>query len=223
MSFILDALRKSDQQRQRAAKPVTLAVQSPPAMARESYLPGNVLLALVLLAVGILLGWLRPWPHSAEAPAVPAPQAVARPLASAPAIVAANTPTPVAVASPPPMARPQRRDPGTLTVSPALVRPASVEALPMRFEPTLHAPIKEDTAARAMEFSELPPAVQQEIPALTISMLAYASRPGDRMAMINNNLLHQGDQVAPGLALEQITPDGLVLRYKEFRFHRGVH
>jgi len=40
--------------------------------------------------------------------------------------------------------------------------------------------------------------------------------------MINGNMAVQGELLAPGLSLEQITPDGVILDYKEFRFHQGV-
>jgi general secretion pathway protein B len=40
--------------------------------------------------------------------------------------------------------------------------------------------------------------------------------------MINETMLRQGDSIAPGLRLEQITPDGVVLGYKGYRFQRGV-
>ena len=69
---------------------------------------------------------------------------------------------------------------------------------------------------------ELPAAIQQEIPSLSISLLGYASQPADRITMINDKLLRQGDLLAPGLRLEQITADGVILDYKGYRFRRGV-
>jgi general secretion pathway protein B len=64
--------------------------------------------------------------------------------------------------------------------------------------------------------------VQQELPALTISVHAYSGKPADRLVGINNRLLHEGEYVADGLKLEQITPDGMILSYKGYRFRRGV-
>jgi hypothetical protein len=40
--------------------------------------------------------------------------------------------------------------------------------------------------------------------------------------MINNQMLRQGDLVAPGLRLEQITQEGVVLGYQGYRIQRGV-
>jgi len=67
MSYILDALRKSDQQRQRATAPITLAPE--PVTSRPPVISSNLWLALVLLAAGIVIGWLRPWQQSVPAPA----------------------------------------------------------------------------------------------------------------------------------------------------------
>jgi general secretion pathway protein B len=40
------------------------------------------------------------------------------------------------------------------------------------------------------------------------------------MAMIDDKLLHEGDEVAPGLRLEKILADGAQFSYKGYRFRR---
>lgn len=57
---------------------------------------------------------------------------------------------------------------------------------------------------------------------MTISVHAYSARSADRMVGINNRMLREGDSVAPGLRLEQITPEGMVFAYKGYSFRRGV-
>jgi general secretion pathway protein B len=61
-----------------------------------------------------------------------------------------------------------------------------------------------------------------EIPKLSIAFLAYSGNPSERRAMINGEMLKQGDMLAPGLSLEEIAPDGVILGYKGYRFRRGV-
>jgi general secretion pathway protein B len=73
-----------------------------------------------------------------------------------------------------------------------------------------------------IKLSELPIAIQQELPAMSITVHAYSSRPAERLVGINDRLLHEGDDVAPGLKLEQITPEGMILSYKGYNFRRGV-
>ncbi len=83
MSYILDALRKSDQQRQRGAAPTLLAVQDTAvAPKRPAYLVYGVL-AAVLVGAGIVIGWLRPWHSEQAAPDTPKPVA-AKPIESSP-------------------------------------------------------------------------------------------------------------------------------------------
>ena len=57
---------------------------------------------------------------------------------------------------------------------------------------------------------------------MTISFHAYSANPRDRLVGINNRMLREGDDVAPGLKLEQITPEGMLLGYKGYSFRRGV-
>ncbi len=57
---------------------------------------------------------------------------------------------------------------------------------------------------------------------MTVSVHAYSARPADRMVGINNRMLREGEHVVPGLKLEQITPEGMVLGYKGYSFRRGV-
>ena len=74
-----------------------------------------------------------------------------------------------------------------------------------------------------LSVGELPAALQKDLPVLSIMAHAYSTKPTARLVGINNKLLHEGDDVAPGLKLEEITPDGMILTYKGYTFHRGVH
>jgi general secretion pathway protein B len=77
-------------------------------------------------------------------------------------------------------------------------------------------------AQNVISMAELPLALQQELPAMTISVHAYSGNPRDRMVGINNRMLREGDDVVPGLKLEQITPEGMIFGYKGYSFRRGV-
>lgn len=216
MSYILDALKKSEQQRQRSAAQITLATPPATPSAASPVAYRHVLLALLLIAVGIAVGWLRPWqspPPPPPAPAVtPAPAVLAPP--PAPAASARVPPIMPAPAQPPVVAAPP--------VTPPPPSPTKVVAAPEAPLPVVAEPQATEQAPRVMALSELPASVRQALPALAISLHAYAREPRERIVMINNQMLRQGDPVAPGLRLEQITQDGVVLGYQGYRFHRGV-
>ena len=75
---------------------------------------------------------------------------------------------------------------------------------------------------KVIPMAELPLQIQQEIPAMTIPLHAYSSKPRDRLVSINDRMLREGESLTPGLRLEQITQDGLIFSYKGYRFRRGV-
>ena len=239
MSYILDALRKSDQQRQRGAAPTLPAAPALAAVpARPAFLAYG-LLAAALLGAGMLIGWLRPWQSEPAAPAKPEPVA-ARPLESSPRqaarvpsqVAPRAKPEPQAQSAPPPV-------PAAAALVPAQPRaPARAAAKNGGAPPEAGAvassrvPAPEQPAGKAVadagrvqpviSMAELPLALQQELPAMTISVHAYSGNPGDRMVGINSRMMREGEYVVPGLKLEQITPDGMIFGYKGFSFRRGV-
>jgi general secretion pathway protein B len=89
-------------------------------------------------------------------------------------------------------------------------------------EPAGLAPTQSGPENRVLALSDLPPTVRQEIPDIVISFLAYSSNPKDRRIMINNAMMRQGDFLGPGIGLEQITPDGVIISYKGYRFRREL-
>jgi len=251
MSYILDALRKSDLQRQRGAAPTLLAVQeSTPARTRPALLAYG-LLAAVLVGAGIVIGWMRPWQPEQAAPVRPEPVA-AKPLESTPpqpAPAPSETvpqPKPEPNLQNPPLPARAALTPSEIAPQPKPKRKPKPE-LPARAKPQTDGPPREadaaapgtttapaperpvDTASAeaagvqtVISMAELPPSVRQELPAIKISVHAYSANPGGRLVSIDNRILREGDFVVPGLELEEITPDGMIFAYKGYRFHRGV-
>ena len=247
MSYILDALRKSDQQRRRGAAPALLTGQGTAAAPKQPALLSYGLLALVLLGAGIAIGWLRPWQPE---PAVPAPVAIAQNPAGpdqsqAPAVrpdmapklepephtqnstlAAPDVPAPVPA---PVQVRPhaaariktERQSVERQSAAPNAVVEVSKNAAAPEPEPP---PGTADAAPaqNVISLAELPLSLQQELPPITISVHAYSGRPAERLVGINNRMLREGDYVVPGLKLEQITPEGMVFGYKGYSFRRGV-
>lgn len=206
MSYILDALRKSDQQRQRGAAPTLPAGQTPAVAPRQPAFLAYGLIAAVLLGAGVAIGWLRPWQTEQAAPTPPKPPAQAA--------LATAMPAP-ALAPPPAQVKPEsgvaKRAAGTA----GSVKSAAPEQ-------TAAGRADAPRAQSVISMSDLPLSIQQELPAMAISVHAYSGNPPDRMVGINNRMLREGGEVAPGLKLEQITPDGMIFGYKGYSFRRGV-
>lgn len=255
MSFILDALRKADAERQLGALP-DIHVPSPSAASRPAgasqrrRAPAWIALTALAVAIGALAWRIAPdhdgrdavvapstGPSPADAPA-PARAAVAARDAAAPAMSPAPPAPKVAaeVPVPPPLPKsapkPEREAPPKVAAKPD-AKPAP--------KPDAKTPEPDRTASKAAErqpapaqtgetapvqvgqppviaFADLPPAVRRELPPLTIHGSMYSDNPANRMLLVDRRLLHEGDEVAPGLVLETLMPKAATLRYKGYRF-----
>ena len=206
MSYILEALKKSDLERQRGSTPTLQAVQMPlPAPRRPSVFYYG-LVGLVLFA-GIMIGLLRPWQ---------AEQAQSE-------METFTQQTPIAI--------PQQAAPAPVPMRPQIAD-KPVEVVPMQnaapeVTQNVEAPVQQEPAEivqeqQAMPFEDLPFAIQQEIPAMAVQLHAYSSKRSESLVSINSIRLRDGESLMPGLRLEQITPDGMIFSYKGYRFQRGI-
>jgi general secretion pathway protein B len=236
MSYILEALRKSDQQRHRGATPTLQAAQVTVAAPKRPMFIYYGLLATVLLGAGIMIGWLRPWqpeqlppetePIAAKSPISISQQAVPAPLTAPPEMVsktAQEFPAPnlTRTGQPVPVAGAMKPN------NPALVSsgtPSAAASIPdkssMPEKPASIAGVAQEQ--KAIPMAELPLQIQHEIPAMTVQLHAYSSNPNERLVYINSIRLREGGSLMLGLRLEQITPDGMIFSYKGYRFQRGI-
>ena len=75
---------------------------------------------------------------------------------------------------------------------------------------------------RVFSVNELPASLQRELPPISISGFARSSDPKDRMVIINERVIQEGEELAPGLKVEEIVPNGVTFSYKGYRF-RSVY
>ncbi len=231
MSFILDALKKSESDRQR---------QNGPALFEVKVAPRRIGLPLWAIAIGVLLGinliivvWMllrhpaartdavaAATPAAAPVtPAVTAPvaqsQAVPLPTPSVvgPAAPAATVPTPVANA-----AQAQGFPPASSAATPG--GDANPEDLAPAAEPApmLGSHVKRGTADGVPLYQDAAVVPGTHIPALRLDLHVYSARPAERFVMINMKKLREGDALPEGVRVESITPDGAILSYSGSRF-----
>ncbi|MFC0667131.1 general secretion pathway protein GspB [Azotobacter chroococcum] len=226
MSYILEALKQSEHARQQGKAPALNSLPpllAPPRETAGRRPPAYLLLALGLALIGAGLGWWRPWQNAVAGAVVQAPPAeTPAPRSAPPAPVA---PAPAAVAASP---APATERPGPAVASqPPLIRldppaapeiPPSAPALAATQPAARPAPALPAPPERVLGFHELPAELRQSLPRLSLSGFSYAEEPQLRMAVINERILHQGDQAGPGIVLERIASDGVVLNYRGFRF-----
>ncbi len=232
MSFILEALRKSEHQRQREAGPTIaeLPLRRPP-----SRMPLALLVIGILLAVNLLVllyfvlredraatpppAMTQPAapPVKESAPPQPSPQTPAT-QAAAPLIAPpeagrevrplADEAAPGATdAAPPPPATtnpepPAPPDPSLLPRAPA-VQPGRVMAAPGSNVPSIDNLSAAETAG---------------LPVLNMDLHIYSEQPGQRAVFINGSRYQEGGKLPEGADVVSITPDGAILSYRGRRF-----
>lgn len=238
MSFILDALRKSDAERQRAAPPGLTDVRYAARPARRNaWLP---ILVLVLAANVAFMGvWIYRSQGAAPEPGSPA-TAPGQAGAVLPAPVTVPLPAPAPAADIRPLAReveygeplmePELDDefPGSQATVPVLAEgpdigpgsrgraaPAAVAEGP---------PAAPARPSRIVAGNDLPTAEQLmgsgglNTPVLNLDLHVYSSKPADRFVVINSRKYREGGQLSEGPTVESITGDGVVLAMQGRRF-----
>lgn len=73
-----------------------------------------------------------------------------------------------------------------------------------------------------VDFHDLSESTKQQLPAIIISAHVYSSNPLQRSVVINNNFTEEGEYVLDGLILHEITSDGVVFNYQGTLFNYAV-
>lgn len=73
-----------------------------------------------------------------------------------------------------------------------------------------------------LQRDELPADVQQHIPVMEFSAHVYSTNPLHRSIVINGRFMEEGDKFASDILLSEITPDGAIFNYQGQLFHQRV-
>ena len=222
MSYILDALRRAEAEREQEKASVpglhsaVLSDLPQPAPAAPPAGRAPLAWALGLIALAGVAGgawWLgRSAPPAAPSTApAPLPPAVAAP-APAPRPVEAVAPTPA------PAPLPAARVPVPAPAPPAAALPASPPPTPRATATPAPEPAPTPPAAALPSYRELPEATRRQLSPLTVGGAMHSPDPASRMLILNGQVVRQGDTVAPGLVLEEIQPRAAVLLFQGQRF-----
>ena len=241
MSYILDALKRADAERQRGHVPGLHTRSSPELDAKPSESARIdtrqrwVLLLLaallaILLVSGALWWWLGTEPAETAPAALPAspapstqPEAASSPPTPAPA-PAENTQTSEPATPPLPILAPAPARPPTAAREPDAApadarRPADESASIGSTSGNAAAPAS--AAAPVRSFAELTPEARARLPAVNVSGVTYSKNAALRMLIINGKVVQEGDEFAPGLTLETIEQRSAVLNHQGLRYRIG--
>jgi general secretion pathway protein B len=246
MSFILDALKKSENERQRQVGPSLADVQ---VSQRRSDKPWWVaaVAALLVLNLGVLLVVLmRDGDAKSTVPQATAEGKAASATATSNAQRGTQAPLPASASrmprgNPPvdastnpavhsladeaggfepdaaPAADPQLAAAGNVPDGPPMVRPIEAPAV-------APAPVQPAPEARSAQDQEVLPtpndlaASGTALPDMHLDIHVYAVKPADRFVFVNMRKYTEGQALKEGPTLERITPDGAILNQHGLRF-----
>lgn len=262
MSYILDALKKSQRQRELGSVPKLTTEQLAPHRRGSGIVPWAIAAVAVAMAA-ILVALYGPFGHpvlEADRKAVPVAEASSSAPAAGTLQLASQGTAPVAagdgqsampvlppaavsvdptggsdairvdaVAVPEAVAHakaPVMDNAETSAVAGRLDAKAEIAA--QNGPPAAEVqPTAASTAAVSVESSvmqpapllaELPYDLQRSLPALALNVHVYAQIPKERFVFLNMQKYKEGERTREGVLIEEITPEGAVLRYGQQRF-----
>ena len=201
MSYILEALKKSELERQQGNVP---GLQTLPLQLQESTQSSRwpyVIIGVLALSLVFVLGWMRPWASQQSMPGIQ--NTAANVAESAPATAVEIRPQTSVVAAEPYIAQ----------------RPATVESYinqkTATAEPSLF-------LGSVPHLRDMPALVLQAIPDMEFAGHVYSSNPEQRSVIINGRSMAEGETVVEGLRVEQITEKGVVFDYQNQLFQMPI-
>jgi general secretion pathway protein B len=251
MSYILDALKKSEKERQRGQLPDMLTLQNIVAEKPAKRVCWPYLLAAALILNAGILIWLTGFSSRADKfsakpageefsildnvavqtipepgrPAVPSSKSISpeanlrfadKKTATDPEIISAE---PKKTENVPETSMSLKGDESSSAGDTHKkdkknpTQPLPKDTVPASAEP------KDELAAldrnKIYRFRELPLSLRETLPSFSISALMYSDTPSSRMVRVNHEMVHEGQEMAPGLKLEEIANDGVIFRYRD--------
>ena len=224
MSYILEALKKAEQQRGLGRVPGLDSVhEQARGGARRRWL--WALTGVLILNAAVLLVVLRPdqwWERRVDVAVSSAPPPAAyqseglsdRPRSSR--AVQAEVPHPTGeparqpqLPAPAPEEQPRQQ----LPPRPAVVGDAQIPARPQHTEP------RSGKAVKIPTWPQIPGYLLEQLSgSLRLDVHVFATQPAERFVLINMKKYHQGQQLQEGPRLDEITADGVILSLRGEKF-----
>jgi general secretion pathway protein B len=249
MSYILDALKKAEQERKLGKAPDFMDDQG-----RTPQQPGKRLwiytLLMLVVAIAGGLGWwfgheepshskapfqssgvkqetdaqplkaepmqaAQPTSHEQEKPLQTASSSIttAAPVEQKKAVSVPKTEAPKEVKSPVKAEEPKK------TVKDAAAVTANAKAQPAEEEEEGDS---KPNPKKLYNYNELPEDVRKGLPEPVISTHIYSQERSERLVSVNGNIGREGQQLMPGVTLESVRPDGVILKYRGYRIRANL-
>jgi general secretion pathway protein B len=225
MSYILDALRRADSERERGGVPGLHTQPMPANTDDEGDTPSRGMRPWHWVAIGLAIGlaamlaWQAAGPESA-APELQATASPPAPVTLATAPTAASAPAPAIAPAVAPSIAPTTGLAAAPAASPAIAPMRHAAAAPASAAAKAHTEAPAPT--RVNSLAELPADVRGALPPLAFGGSIYSGTPANRLLIVNGQLMHEGDALGGNVTLEQIKPKAAVLNIRGQRYEVGL-
>ena len=218
MSYILEALRKAERERNVGQVPDLTAVCALPPPSKKPVWPWLLLVGALGINAAVL-AWVF-IPHEQQ----PAPALTAAPKEVPEVAVKPPPPVKIAKQEPPSVPEsPRTRRAGTVGTEP-LANPSLATRTPLPEPPSTEEqrPMPDKVPAATPKRSATPPdsplPPNYVAPELSMDVHVYSEQPNQRFVLINARRYREGERLKEGPVVEAITREGALLRYGEQRF-----
>lgn len=198
MSYILDALKKSEQDRGNGSIPNVQTIHSSSLnyqQEKRSLWPW-ILIAVLVINVFILIYFLNPTSTNHIEPDSSS-------LTSSPPSYQKE---PVIKSAPPAISPPVTKLENSVSTIPETTAPE-----PLTLKPKT-----------VISIDELPENVRQHIPDMVFSAHVFSSTPAQRSLVINGRFMEEGEAFSHDLILVEITRNGAIFDFRGYRFRTSV-
>ena len=208
MSYILDALKKSEQDRGNGSIPNVQTIHSSALnynQEKRALWPW-ILIAVLIANVFILIYFLKPEIQ---------PQQLT-PVRNTEIIKEEITPQNIKTENTIPVQRP------VVTETPEIAPAISEQKIPEQNKIEQIEAVAIESEKQLLPIDELPTSTQQQIPEMIFSAHVYSSEPMQRSMVINNRFMEEGDVVSYDLVLVEITRNGAIFDFRGQLFTASV-
>ena len=199
MSYILDALKKSEQERGTGSIPSVQTIHSSSLNYHQEKRPlwPWILIFVLIANISILIYFLKPEQNSANNNMVTAPEKIA------------ITPPVVAV-----------EEVIEIRIEPTIETTVQAEIISEPINTVSET--TQQKSIQIVDIDELPIDIRRQIPNMIFSAHVYSSDAVQRSLVINNRFLEEGDSVEQNLILLEITANGAIFDFLGYRFSTSV-
>ncbi|MCW8854313.1 MAG: general secretion pathway protein GspB [Gammaproteobacteria bacterium] len=206
MSYILEALKKSDQTRKQGNIPDLQTIHVPLSVEVQQSRWPYIIIVVLLMGLVFLLGWMRPWQAAS----------VAEPVVNNPQIINDSIKASVVIEQQV-VAEIQPDNNQKVDIQ----KPQLTEQIEMPEAEKLM--VRADSGQQPVpHLQELPALLQQAIPDMSFAGHVYSSNPAQRSVIINGSAMGEGDLIIGDLRIDEITSNGVIFDYQAQRFRIDI-